>query len=208
MSHSATPLGDTLARWRAALKGAAYSGFGRDRWQHPDEVIAALQIAKGSSIAEIGPGGGYFTFRLAAATGPAGKVYAADADADLVADIAARASLDGAGNVEAILADGADPQLPVNDIDLVFTSNAYHHLSGRTAYFRRLRRHLKPDGRVAIIDSNGGGWLHKLFGHWTSREVIEAEMRAAGYRLEEAHAVVAEQHFLVFRAEPRGEPAQ
>jgi arsenite methyltransferase len=195
---------DWLAAWRAWLKGAAYSGFRRDRWQRPDDVIAALQIRRGARIAEIGSGGGYFTFRLADAAGPQGKVYAVDVDRDLVDAVAACASRRGAHNIETVLARGADPQLPAGAIDLVFTSNVYHHLSEPSDYFRRLRRCLAPGGRVAIIDSNGDGWFRKLFGHWTSGDVIESEMRAAGYRLEQVCSIVPEQHFLIFAAEACG----
>jgi len=186
------------AGWRAWLKGAAYSGWGRDRWQRPAEVIAALEIQPGVCIAELGSGGGYFTFRLAEAVGPLGKVYAVDVDPDLVDDVAARARRFGANAIETILADPEDPHLPAAAVDLVFTSNAYHHLSARADYFRRLRGCLKPGGRVAIIDSNGGAWFNKLFGHWTARSVIESEMRAAGYRLERALDLVPAQHFLIF----------
>jgi hypothetical protein len=59
-----------LARWRERLKRAAYSGCGRDRWQRPVELITALQIRPRACLAEIGSGGGYFTFRLATAAGP------------------------------------------------------------------------------------------------------------------------------------------
>ena len=135
---------------------------------------------------------------MAAAAGPHGKVYAVDVDSDLVDDVAARARRFGADTIETILADSANPGLPANSIDLVFTSNAYHHLSDRTAYFRRLRQCLKPNGRVAIIDSDAAGWFHKLFGHWTARAVIESEMRAAGFHVEQAHAIVPGQHFLIF----------
>jgi arsenite methyltransferase len=189
------------ARVRACLKRAAYSGFGRDRWQHPSEVIAALQIRPAACIAEIGSGGGYFTFRLATAAGPRGKVYAVDVDPDLIAHIATRARRCGADNIQTILADAADPHLPAATVDLVFTSNAYHHLADRAAYFRRLRQCLKPTGRVAVIDSNGAGWFHGYFGHWTPRAVIESEMHAAGYRLEQAHTIVPRQHFLIFAVE-------
>ncbi|HXQ24582.1 MAG TPA: methyltransferase [Candidatus Acidoferrales bacterium] len=200
MDHS-PPHRDWLAGWRAWLKRGAYSGCGRDRWQRPVEVIAALHIRPGACIAEIGCGGGYFAFHLASAAGPQGKVYAVDVDPDLVDDIAARVRRRRVDNIETILAAAAEPHLPAAAIDLVFTSNAYHHLSDRAAYFRRVRSSLTPNGHVAIIDSNGTGWFNKLFGHWTPRAVIENEMHAAGYRLERAPAIVPRQHFLIFALE-------
>src|SRR5262249_62196659 len=37
----------------------------RDAWQHPDDVLGALALAPGQTIADIGAGTGYFTVRLA-----------------------------------------------------------------------------------------------------------------------------------------------
>ena len=62
------------------LKRSAYDGFGRDGWQQPDRVIEALALEPGARVADLGAGGGYFTFRLADATGPDGLVYAVDVD--------------------------------------------------------------------------------------------------------------------------------
>src|SRR4029450_11826070 len=55
------------------LKRFAYDGFGRrDRWQHSERVIRELGLREGDRVADLGAGGGYFTFRLAEAVGPAG----------------------------------------------------------------------------------------------------------------------------------------
>ena len=60
----------------SALKRFAYEGFGRDRWQHPERVVRELAIGPGMRVADLGAGGGYFTFRLADAVLPGGRVYA------------------------------------------------------------------------------------------------------------------------------------
>jgi len=65
------------------IKKWAYEGFNRDEWQKPEEVIKALSIQPGDHVADLGSGSGYFTFRLADAVGPTGKVYAVDIDKDM-----------------------------------------------------------------------------------------------------------------------------
>ena len=73
----ATLLTVTLALQLAscgACRRFAYEGFGRDDWQQPDEVIALLEIPAGAVVADLGAGGGYFTFKLAAAVGGASVV--------------------------------------------------------------------------------------------------------------------------------------
>ena len=46
----------------------------RAEWQKPDLIMDKLRIADGSSIGEVGAGGGWFTIRLARRVGPNGVV--------------------------------------------------------------------------------------------------------------------------------------
>lgn len=183
----------------AQLKQCAYQGVNRDVWQQPEKVVASLDIKPGATVADLGSGGGYFTFRLARAVGSAGKVYAVDVDSDMV-DLIAKAARDNStGNVEPILAKPGDPMLPKAGVDLVFSSNTYHHIGDRVAYFEKLRQILRPAGRVAIIDFDRRGWLEGLFGHYTPSEFIKREMAQAGYILDQEFDFLDRQSFLVFK---------
>jgi SAM-dependent methyltransferase len=112
---------------RAAIKRRLYEGFGRARWQRADEVVSALGLRPGAHVADLGAGAGYFTFHLANAVGPAGKVYAVDVDEDLQAYVARAARARGIANVETIRGARDDPRLPA-PVDFLFSSDAYHHL--------------------------------------------------------------------------------
>jgi predicted methyltransferase len=182
------------------IKRFAYEGWGRDKWQQPDKVIESLQIHPGDQVADLGSGGGYFTFRLAKAVGPSGHVYAVDVDEGLLDYIARRARDESADNVSIILAKYEDPLLPEDGVDFVFTSNTYHHLEDRIVYFRNALKYLRTGGRVAIVEHAGKGWFDRWFGHWTSSETIRAEMEAAGYRLQREFTFLPRQFFLVFTA--------
>jgi predicted methyltransferase len=185
-----------LAAGCGAAKRLAYEGFGRDEWQQPERVVADLALASGAKVADLGSGGGYFSFRLARAVGPSGRVYAVDVDAGMNEHVADEAADQGLANVTTVLAAFDDPRLPER-VDLLFTSNTYHHLENRTAYFRAVReRYLAPGGRVAIVE-----FRPEKFSHSTARETIDAEMTAAGFRLVKAFDYLDRQHFLVFAAE-------
>ncbi len=178
------------------LKRCSYEGWGRDDWQQPERVVEALALEPGARVADLGSGGGYFTFRLARAVGPAGKVYAVDVDADLNAYVAERAQEEGLANIQVVLAEYADPKLP-EPVDLLFTSNTYHHLEDRARYFANAKQYLRPHGRIAILElSEAPSWF--LPSHTTSAETIRSEMQAAGYHVVEAHDFLSRQHFLVF----------
>lgn len=183
----------------AALKQCAYEGFGRDSWQQPEKVLEALEIEPGDHVADLGAGSGYFTFLLAQAVGRDGRVYAVDVDRDMVALLSERVEAEGHKNVEVILAEPDDPVLPEASLDLLFTCNVYHHLENRSAYFARVAKSLKPDGRVAIIDLSGKSWFAWLTGHATPAEVIEREMKAAGYTPVRTFDFLPKQVFLIFR---------
>ena len=170
----------------------------RARWQQPEAVIRSLALQPGAQVADLGAGGGYFTFRLADAVGPAGKVYAVDVDKGNLDYIARRAQEQGYTNVETILAKYDDPLLPTGGIDLIFTCDTYHHLEARTDYFASAARYLRPGGRVAIIDLNGSTWFAKLFGHWTPKDTIRSELEAAGYQLNGDFDFLSRQNFQVF----------
>ena len=167
----------------------------RDVWQQPKTVIQALSIAPGSRVADLGAGGGYFTWRLAEAVGPEGKVYAVDVDETALRLIEQERAQRGVAHVELVRATPTDARLPVAGVDLIFTCNTYHHLPDRTTYFQSLARALRPGGRIAVIEYKDSGWLA---GHSTPKETVLREMEAAGYRLIREFDFLPKQHFLVF----------
>ncbi len=127
-------------------------------------------------------------------------MYAVDIDKDMVELIGSQAKKEPGANVEAILGKPDDPLLPADGVDLIFTCDTYHHISDRVAYFARLRKYLRPDGRIAIIDFDRRAWLEGLFRHYTPSEFIKREMEQAGYVLEQEPDFLDRQSFLIFTA--------
>lgn len=179
-----------LSRW-------AYQRGDRDSWQQPARVVEVLDVSSGNRLADVGSGGGYFTFRLAEAVGPDGHVYAVDVDAGLHELLVAEAKSRGVTNVETILGAPDDPRLPEDGVDLLFLCNTYHHLPDRVAYFAGLRDRIRPGGRVAIIDYKAEGFFQKR--HATPADVVRGEMSEAGYVLAAEHDFLERQSFLIFR---------
>ncbi len=179
--------------WAARFEGAE-----RDAWQRPDEVVEALGLATGMTVADIGSGTGYFSRRFAEAVGPGGTVYATDVEPEMGVYVRRRADEDGHANVIPVLASYDDPRLPDGAVDLVFVCNTWHHIQERVDYARRLAGDLAPGGRVAILDffkrelPVGPDVDHKL-----SAEEVTDEFLAAGYRLA-ASDELPYQYLLVF----------
>lgn len=168
----------------------------RDAWQKPHEVIQALKLKPDAVIADIGAGTGYFSMRLAHMT-PKGKVYAVDAEPDMVKHLATRAQKNSLANVVAVQAGPEDPRLP-EKADLILLVDVYHHIESRERYFRELQRALKPGGRLAVIDFR----LESPVGPPRRARIpasqVQTELQHAGYRQTESHEFLPNQYFLVF----------
>jgi arsenite methyltransferase len=170
------------------------------RKSRPDEVIRALRLREGGTIADIGSGGGYFVFRFAEAVGPSGKVYAIDANPEFLSHIEKIVAEKGYTNIATVHSEDDSFTLPEGCLDLIFMRNVSHHLKRRTEYFSKLRRLLKRGGRVAIIEYEPGGRfsLRRMSGHYVQKESIIREMSDAGFKLLESLDLLPEQSFTIF----------
>lgn len=192
-----------------ALSGSAALGkidylhvFTRTGWQLPQQVIESLELRPGDQVADIGAGGGYFTFRLADAVGPTGRVFAVDVDEDVLQELRDEVRERGYTNITVVRGEFDDPLLPDGEIDLVFVCNTYHHIDGQTAYFDRLRTDLEPEGRVALLEVTDDPLVKLVVpsGHWTRVEVMRQEMGSAHYRRLEGFEYLPLQSFEIFTA--------
>jgi len=144
------------------------------------------------TIADIGAGTGYFARRFAH---HAGKVYAVDIDAKLLAIARDQAP----ANLETVLAAPDDPQLPANSIDTMFFCDVLHHIENRPAYYAKLATALKKGGRIVVIDFYkkdlpvGPPPDMKL-----SDEQVIAEFQQAGFALSKRLEILPYQYYLFF----------
>ncbi|GKS59627.1 hypothetical protein YTPLAS18_31540 [Nitrospira sp.] len=186
--------------WLAGCAELAYRHMNdpsRDVWQKPKTVIEMLEIAPGSNVADLGAGGGYFTWYLAKAVGPDGMVYAVEINDTALEMLAQARTSRRATNVVPVRASPERANLP-EPVDLVFSCDTYHHMDARVEYFRSMAGQLKADGRVAILEFHPHGFFSGLLGHGTAKEVVRREMESAGYRLVSDFDVIDRQHFQVF----------
>ena len=89
-----------------SIKRFMWESPGRDDWQNPEQVVAALGLKAGDRVADLGSGGGYFTFPMAEEVGPSGRVYAVDIEQSLLAYIAEQAEERGLPQIETIRSEG------------------------------------------------------------------------------------------------------
>lgn len=173
-------------------------GPDRDAWQMPDEVMDALGIADGATVADLGAGGGWFTVRLARRVGPSGRVYAQDIQPQMIESISRRVNREGITNVSTVLGTADDPRLP-GALDAVLIVGTYPEISDPVTLLRRVAAALKPEGRIGIVDFTleGGGPGPPLEERIEPAEVI-ANAGRAGLRLLAHERFLRYQYLLVF----------
>jgi len=164
------------------------------------EIIKTLKIQKCEIIVDIGSGGGYFTLEFSREVGDGGKVYAIDNNQKFLAFIEDESVKKGLENIETVLAGDNGFLLPEESVDLVFLRNVFHHLPEQSEYFKNIKKFLKSDGKLAILDYKKGGFSFTgFFGHFTPEEVLIGKLEKAGFSLSEKFDFLPDQSFMIFK---------
>jgi predicted methyltransferase len=173
----------------------------RDNGRKPDQVLEFFGIAPGMTVLDMFSGGGYYTEMLSHIVGPDGKVVAHTntAYAGFVGDETInRFADDRLANVEILLAENNELELPAAEFDAVILVLAYHDIYYDDAangwplidgakFRAELRKGLKPGGILAIVDHYAaagspretGGTLHRI-----DPQIVISELEGAGFVLE------------------------
>ena len=171
----------------------------RDAYQKPEEVVKALAIKPGETMADIGSGSGYFTLRLAAAVGETGRVYGVDVDPAMIRHLNRRIRDAALRNVQTVLSEPDDPLLADRSIDRFVVVDTWHHIEKQAEYLALMKRMLRPGGQVVMIDYQkrelpvGPPLAMKI-----AREDLVRQMETNGFRLAKEHTFLPYQYFLVF----------
>ena len=173
----------------------------RDADRKPGESLAFAGVKPGMHVAELLPGGGYFTRILSVAVGPHGKVYAVatpkrpEAPADAPAPAARLQPIvddkTHYGNVSVLTVNMREFRLP-EPVDLVWTSQNYHDLHNISglddaAFDKAVFDSLNPGGTFIVLDHAAApgsqfrdtGTLHRI-----DKDAVRAEVESAGFKFE------------------------
>jgi len=102
-------------------------------------------------------------------------------------------------NVETVLGQEDNPNLPENSIDLAFMVDAYHEFAYPREMMTGIVQALKPGGRVVLLEYRQENplipikYLHKM-----TQKQVKQELTAVGLQWQETKEFLPEQHFLVF----------
>ena len=172
----------------------------REAEEAPEEALDAIGIARGATVADIGAGAGYFTWRLAERVGPKGKVYANEIQPKMLDLLRRNLAARRIANVETVLGGESDPKLPAASIDMALLVDVYHEFSEPRKMLHAIRASLKADGRLVLLEYRKEDPKVPIRPeHKMSVEEVRAEVEPEGYTLEKVLDTLPRQHILIFR---------
>lgn len=162
----------------------------RDADRKPAEVVEFARVRPGDKIAELAPGGGYFTNILSAVVGPKGRIYAITSRATPPLEALAKA------RPNVVITPAQPGEIPTPEpLDMVWTTLNYHDFKNRkigdsdaaVAYNKAAFNALKRGGIYFIVDHEAGpgkgasvtSTLHRI-----ESDTVRREVEAAGFRLD------------------------
>lgn len=129
-----------------------WEGEKRDAEQRPLEVLSHCGVEKGMSVVDLGAGTGYFMPYLVDRVGQKGQVIAADVESQMVAWLNAKAQKHKWSQVKVQQVKADDPQLTPESVDRILIVNVWHHIEQRPAYLQKLKKALKPQGKICLVE--------------------------------------------------------
>ncbi len=168
--------------------------------EEPDKALDAIGIQPGQTVADLGAGVGYMTWRMAKRVGPQGLVYGQDVQPYMLEQLQKNMKERGITNVKTVLGGFSDPKLPVGALDLVLMVDVYHEFSEPQKMLRGIRESLKPGGRLVLIEYRGEDPTVPIRPeHKMTLKQVRAELEPEGFGFVESLEILPRQHILVFR---------
>ena len=124
----------------------------REQRQKPQDLVRAMGLRPGMTVADVGTGIGYMLPLLSRAVGVAGQVIAEDIFDDYLAAAKIRATNQQLTNVTFVKGTDKDPSLPEGTVDEVLVLDAYHHFDYLQEMLAGIHKALKPNGKLVIVE--------------------------------------------------------
>ena len=147
------------------------------------QILEKALVKEGESIADVGCGTGYFSFPAADLVGPKGKVYALDISYEILETLEKKMEVRDERNVVPLVSGENDFKLPEESVDLVFLSLIFHEAENKEAFLAEIRRVLKPEGRVFILEWSESAEIGPDSEEKLTTEEAKALLLKAGFKL-------------------------
>lgn len=173
----------------------------RETEERTDLLLEAMQIRPGEVLADIGAGSGYFSWRMAKATGQAGKVFAVDIQQEMLDLLQRNMARREVKNVVSILGTTSDPKLPPASVDTMLMVDVYHEFDQPFEMLASMVKGLKKGGRIVLVEfraEDPAVNIKKVHKMTEAQARTEFELFPE-LRWEKTISVLPQQHIMIFR---------
>jgi SAM-dependent methyltransferase len=192
-------MGREIARVMGHLGAGWLERAEREREEQPRKAIELMDLRPTDTVADIGAGTGYFSFRIAEKI-PKGRVLANDIQPEMLAIISQTAKERHVTNVEPILGTVEDPKLPNRGVDVVLMVDSYHEFDHPREMMLAIVAALKPEGRVIDVEYRGEDPNVDILPHHKMTQAqAKKEMEAVGLKWVKTLDDLPQQHLMIFQ---------
>ena len=172
----------------------------RAREERTDKALPALELKPGMKVGDVGAGTGYYSLRMAHLVLPGGMVFANDLQSAMLRRVAAKARAQSITNIKEVQGTETDCKLPEDELDLVLMVDVYHEFSHPQEMLRCIRRSLRPDGRIVLLEYRGEDERVPITpGTQDDAEAGESGSGSRGIPLRKSVETLPWQHMIFFR---------
>ena len=176
---------------------------GREVYDKRAQIAKLTGIKKGSVVADIGAGTGLFTNVFSQVVGNDGRVFSVDITSSFVYRIVKQARQKKINNIVGVICSSDSCDLPEKSIDIAYICATYHHFEFPEKTMKSIRRALKDDGRVVVVDFERieGESSQFILGHVRAgKETVVTEIKNCGFELvKEEKGIMTDNYFLMFK---------
>lgn len=195
-----------LNQWNEFM---VFNNPNRYLWERTNEMCSFFDIKRGEHIADLGCGGGYFSWYFSKAVGNEGKVYSTEINKDALYYLDEFISAKEIKNIETVVTRMNDAGLPENSVDTVFMCSMYHAVYitdiefVKDEFIDSIHKALRPGGRLIIVDNHppAEGTV-PYYGSMIHPELTIAQLSFYGFRLNKKIQLIPQRYALIFEEIP------
>ncbi len=179
----------------------------REDRQRPRDIVDAMDLKPGGSVADVGTGVGFMVPYLSHAVGDTGHVYAEDIQNDFLDKAKLKVQLSRLNNVQFVLGTDRDPKLPAETLEGALVLDVYHHFDYPEAMLEQIRDSLLSDGKLVIVEYfKRPGAMQNSDPNFAVQHIrldeddLIKEVEANGFRLVSKHDLVPKSQYIAIFA--------
>ncbi len=180
-----------------------FSSHGREVWRHRHAIIGRLGLRSGMAVADLGAGTGAFLGALRRPILPKGRLYLVDISPRFIELLHTRIKKEKLTDVTVIQNTERSTNLPAASVDVIFTSDTYHHFEYVKETLASIHQALRPKGRFVVVDFEripgvSRPWILDHVKHDKAHVMREVQQYGFVLLREEKIAELKENYMLVF----------